>query len=95
VEAAYAAVSTNDTYLSAQFRRLAARRGAKKASVAVAHSILIIVRHILQHDCQYVDLGTNYVDEHDRQQVARRTVKRLEGLCFRVALDSLAASASA
>jgi transposase len=81
--------------LAAQFRRLAARRGAKKASIAVAHSILVIVYHLLQHDCPYADLGSNYVDEHDRQQVARRLVQRLEGLGFRVALDSLIPPASA
>ena len=95
VEAAHAAVRARDTYLSAQFRRLAARRGAKKASVAVAHSILVIVWHLLQHDCRYADLGTNYFDEHDRQQVARRLIKRLEGLGYRVALDPLAPPASA
>jgi len=95
VEAAHAAVRAKDTYLSAQFRRLAARRGAKKASVAVAHSILVIVWHLLQHDCPYADLGTNYFDEHDRQQVAHRLVRRLEGLGYHVALDSLTPSASA
>jgi len=95
VEAAHAAVRAKDTYLSAQFRRLAARLGAKKASVAVAHSILVIVWHLLQHDCPYADRGTNYFDEHDRQQVARRLVKRLEGLGYRVALDALAPPASA
>ncbi|MBV9544522.1 MAG: IS110 family transposase, partial [Chloroflexi bacterium] len=88
VVAAHAAVRANDTYLSAQLRRLAARRGAKKASVAVAHSILAIVWHLLQHDCQYVDLGTNYFDEHDRQEVARGLIKRLEGLGYRVALGT-------
>ncbi|MDQ6672157.1 MAG: IS110 family transposase [Chloroflexota bacterium] len=95
VEAAHAAVRTKDTYLGAQFRRLAARRGAKKASIAVAHSILVIVYHLLQHDCPYADLGSNYFDEHDRQQVARRLVQRLEGLGYRVALDSLTPPASA
>jgi transposase len=95
VEAAHAAVRAKDSYLSAQFRRLAARRGAKKASVAVAHSILVIVYHLLHHDCPYADLGGNYFDEHDRQQVARRLVQRLEGLGYRVALDSLTPPASA
>jgi transposase len=94
VEAAHAAVRAKDTYLSAQFRRLAARRGAKKASIAVAHSILVIIWHLLQHDCHYVDLGTNYFDEHDRQQVARRLVKRLEGLGYGVSLNSLSPTAS-
>ena len=95
VEAAHAAVRTKDTYLGAQFRRLAARRGAKKASIAVAHSILVIVYHLLHHDCPYADLGSNYFDEHDRQQVARRLVQRLEGLGYRVALDSLTPPVSA
>lgn len=95
VEAAHAAVRTKDTYLGAQFRRLAARRGAKKASIAVAHSILVIAYHLLQNDCPYTDLGSNYFDEHDRQQVARRLVQRLEGLGYRVALDSLTPPASA
>ncbi|MBV9602853.1 MAG: hypothetical protein JOZ87_39200 [Chloroflexi bacterium] len=78
-EAAHAAVRTKDTDVNAQFRRLAAKRGAKNASVAVAHSILFIVWHLLQHDCLYVDLAANYFDEHDRQPVARRLVKRLTG----------------
>jgi transposase len=89
VESAHAAVRTKDTYLSAQFRRLAARRGAKKAAIAVAHSILVSVYHLLEHECPYADLGGNYFDDHDRQQVARRLVNRLEGLGFRVALASL------
>jgi transposase len=63
--------------------------------VAVAHSILVIVWHLFQHDCPYADLGTKYFDEHDRQEVARRLVKRLEGLGYRVALDSLAPPESA
>src|SRR5712691_52873 len=67
VEAAHAAVRAKDTYLSAQVRRLAARRGAKKAFVGVAQSILVIVWHSFQHDCPYADLGTIYFDEHDRQ----------------------------
>ena len=95
VEAAHAAVRTKDTYLGAQFRRLAARRGAKKASIAVAHSILVIIYHLLHHECPYADLGSNYFDEHDRQQVARRLVQRLEGLGYRIALDSLTPPASA
>ena len=61
----------------------------------MAHTILVTVYHLLQHDCAYADLGGNYFDEHDRQQVARRLVKRLEGLGYRVALDSLAPPASA
>ena len=63
VEAAHAAVRTKDTYLSAQFRRPAARRGAEKAGVAVAHTTLVIIYHALQHERAYADLGGNYFDE--------------------------------
>jgi len=87
VEAAHAAIRTKGTYLGAQFRRLAARRGAKKASVAVAHSILVAAYHLLQHECAYVDLGSSYFDERDRDQLARRLVQRLQGLGYCVALD--------
>ncbi|MBV9173724.1 MAG: IS110 family transposase [Chloroflexi bacterium] len=88
VEAAHAAVRAKDTYLSAHFGRPAARRGAKKALVALAHSILAIVWHLLHTIANMSDLGTNYFDEHDRQEVARRLVKRLEGLGYRVALGT-------
>lgn len=57
VEAAQAAGRSKRTYLGAQFRRLAARRGKKKAAVAVGHSILIIVYHLLTEGTSYQDLG--------------------------------------
>ncbi|MGZ3675839.1 MAG: IS110 family RNA-guided transposase [Ktedonobacterales bacterium] len=88
VEAAQAAAHTKDTYLAAQFHRLAARRGAKRAAVAVAHSILVIVYVLLtdQQD-QYRDLGSQYFDERDRQAVQRRLVRRLEALGYTVSLE--------
>jgi hypothetical protein len=95
IEAAQAAGRTRSSYLGAQFRRLAARRGNKKASVAVGHSILVIVWHLLSRGKEYHDLGGNYFDERDRQLVQRRLVRRLEGLGYRVALEPLAAGASA
>ena len=62
VEAAHAAAHSKNTYLSAQYRRLAARCGAKKAAVAVGHTILIIVYHVLQEREDYRELGGNYFD---------------------------------
>ena len=90
VQAAHAAARTKGTYLAAQYRRLAARRGRAKAAVAVAHSILIIVYHVLTEGTVYCDLGANYFDERDRQAVQRRLVHRLEGLGYTVSLTPAA-----
>jgi transposase len=87
VEAAKAAGRSKKTYLGAQYRRIAARRGAKRAAVAVAHSILVIVYHILTKHETYHDLGVTYFDERDRQAVERRLVKRLQALGYDVSLQ--------
>ena len=86
VEAAQAAGRTQ-TYLGARFRRLAARKGRKKAAVAVAHTILRIVYHLLTDQTTYQDLGVTYFDQRDRQAVERRAVRRLEGLGYTVTLE--------
>jgi transposase len=89
IEAAAAAAKTKGTYLAAQYHRLVRRRGRNKAAVAVGHSILVIVWHLLQHDCPYVDLGSTYFDERDRTATERRLVHRLEQLGYRVSLHAL------
>ena len=85
---------TKTTYLGAQYRRIAARRGAKRAAVAVAvaHSILVIVYHVLTRHEPYRDLGVAYFDERDRRAVERRLVKRLQGLGYEVSLQPTAAA---
>ena len=88
VEAAHAAAHSKNTYLSAQYRRLAARCGAKKAAVAVGHTILIIIYHVLQEREGYRELGGNYFDERDRQATEKRLVRRLEKLGYEVAVKS-------
>lgn len=90
VEAAQAAGHTKATYLAAQFHRLAARRGRKKAVIAVAHSILVIAYHLLARGTTYQDLGVHYFDERDRRAVERRAVRRLVGLGFKVILEPAA-----
>src|SRR5262249_14038450 len=83
VEAAQAGARTKDTYLAAQYRRLAARRGAKRAAVAVAHTLLVMVYALLtQQQETYQELGGHYFDARDRQAVRRRLVHRLEALGF-------------
>jgi transposase len=93
VEAAQAAGRTKNTYLGAQYHRLAGRRGKKKAAVAVGHSILVIAYHLLKDNSDYQELGGNYFDERDRQAVQRRLVRRLEGLGYQVTLDPHVATA--
>ncbi|HJS87110.1 MAG TPA: IS110 family transposase [Acetobacteraceae bacterium] len=90
VEAAWAAAHTKRTYLGALFRRLAARRGAKRAIVAVAHSILVSAYYLLTEGTPYEDLGADYFDTRDRAAVVRRTTQRLERLGYKVTVEQLA-----
>jgi transposase len=90
IEAAHGAARTKNTYFTAQYHRLAARRGKKKALVAVGHSLLVIAYHILTRKQMYQDLGPNYFDERDRLIVQRRLVARLEKLGYEVSLKPAA-----
>ena len=87
-EAAWAASHTKDTYLAAQYRRLAARRGKKRALLAVGHSILVIVYHVLTHHVEYHDLGGDYFDRLQPERLKRYLVRRLQHLGFDVALTA-------
>jgi transposase len=88
VEAAQAASRTRNRYLSAQYRRLAARRGAKRAIMAVAHSILTSVYYMLSRRVHYHELGGDYFDARDRNTVIKRSVRRIELLGYKVTLQS-------
>jgi len=87
VQAAHAAARTRGTYLSSLFHRLAGRRGKKRAILAVAHSILVSVYHMLVGKESYQDLGPDYLDQLKPQATAKRLVNRLEGLGFAVTLQ--------
>ena len=87
IEAARAAGRTKGTYLAAQYHRLAARRGTKRAAVAVGHTILVIAYRLLSESDVYRELGGRYFDERDRHAVERRLVTRLEGLGYKVSLE--------
>ena len=93
VEAAHGAAHTKNKYLSSQYHRLAARRGKKKAQVAVGHSILVIAYHLLTRKQAYADLGANYFDERDRQAVTKRCLNRLQRLGYKVSLEKLSMAA--
>jgi transposase len=90
VEAGQAAGRTKQSYLGAQYRRLAARRGRKRATVAVGHSILVIAYHLLKEGLPYHDLGVEFFEERHRQAIERRLIRRLEGLGYKVQLDPVA-----
>ena len=86
VEAAHAATHCKESYLSAQYHRLVLRRGGKKATIAVGHTLLVIVYHVLADEKDYQELGGNFFDEHDRQAVQKRLIHRLEKLGYEVTL---------
>lgn len=82
VQAAHAASRSRNTYLSAQYHRLAGRRGKKRAILAVAHSILVISYHLIQRKEPYCDLGNDYFDRQKPQATAQRLMRRLQRLGY-------------
>jgi transposase len=90
-ECAWAAARSRDTYLSAQFWRLARRIGKKKAAMAVGHSILVIAWYLLTDDCDYADLGGDYFVRRDADRARQRAVVQLQALGYQVTLEPLAA----
>jgi Transposase and inactivated derivatives len=91
IGAAWAAVKVKDSYFKAQFLRLRARRGAKKAIVAVAASLLTTVYHMIREGTSYKDLGANHFDRHDHARAVRRLVARLEQLGYHAQITQHAA----
>jgi hypothetical protein len=92
IEVAHVASKTKDTYLAAQYRRIAARRGKKRALVALAHTILVIIYHLLARRVPYHELGMAYFDQREHQHVRRRLVQRLERLGYAVSLQPTTAA---
>lgn len=86
VQAAQAAARAKNTYLSAQYHQIAARRGNKRAAVAVGHSILVIYYHMLTTGEPYREKGADYFSQLDRQHAERRFTKQLERLGYQVTL---------
>ena len=91
IEAAKAAARTKDTYLQAQYARLRVRRGANRASVAVAHSILTACWHMLQTGELYREAGGDYFHRRDPERTTKRLVAQLERLGHVVTLEKAAA----
>ena len=91
--AAQAAGHSKNSYLGARFRRLAARRGKKRATIAVAHTILRIIYHMLREGIHFHDLGPAYFDRLNPERIQHYLVSRLERLGFKVMLEPQQATA--
>ena len=88
-EAAQAAGRTKETYESSLYHRMVSRRGKNRGAVAVGHSLLVTVYHLLKEGTPYRGLGAHHFDERDRAAVIRRAVRRLEALGCQVTLKQL------
>ena len=84
VQAAWAAIKVKGGYLQAQFHRLRARRGAKKAIIAVAASMLTAAWHMLRDGTEWHDLGAAHFDRADAQKTANRLIRRLQQIGYHV-----------
>jgi transposase len=90
IQAGWAASHTKDTYLAAQYHRLAGRRGMKRALVAVGHTILVGVRHMLKDNVPWRDLGGDWFNHLRPDRLRRHLLKRLESLGYKVTLEPAA-----
>jgi transposase len=90
-EVAWASIRTRATYFHAQFGRIARRRGAKKAAVVVAHSLLIVIYHVLRDGNPYKELGADYFNNLDTERVQRHHVRRLQQLGYKASLTPMVA----
>jgi transposase len=88
VQAAHVAARTKGTYLSAQYRRLAGRRGKKRAILALAHSMLIMAYYMIQRQEPYREVGADFFDRLQPEDTARQLIKRLESLGYQVTLQN-------
>ena len=87
-QAAWAAQRQRGTSLAAQYRRLARHRGKKRALVAVGHTLLGIVYHVLQRGSVYQELGEDYLDRQDAGRLQRNLVQRLEAMGLKVTVEA-------
>ena len=87
IQAAYAASKAKNTYLKDKYHRIAARRGKKRAAVAIAHKIISFAYRILLYRVPYRDLGEDYLDKLNKEVLEKRLVKRLELLGNKVIIE--------
>jgi len=88
VQSAWAATRKKDSYFQAQYRRLAARRGKKRAIFAVAHSLLTAIYHMLKNGSTYKDLGGDYFDKLNAKRLLPHLAKRIKDLGYQVTIEA-------
>ncbi len=93
MQAAWAASHQKDTFLAGKYKRLVKRMGKKKALVAVAHSLLVIIYNILKERESYKELGADYQDKRNVENQRRRLIRQLEGLGLRVTVEEIGKAA--
>ncbi len=92
-QAAWAAAHTKNSYLAAQYHRLIKRMGKNKALVAVAHSLLVIVYHVLAQRADYREMGGDYFDRQHQQTQQQRLIRKLEAMGLKVTVETLSKAA--
>jgi transposase len=95
VQAAWAASRSRGTYLQAQYRRLSKRRGRKRALIAVGHSLLVIMYHVLKRGTTYQELGEDFLEQREPERLTKQLVRRLESLGHKVTLEASRAAEEA
>jgi len=89
VQAAWAASRTKGTYLSSKYRRIASRISKKKALIALAHTMLVSIYHMLKKKEPYRDLGPDYLENLNRERTIKNLKKRIEAFGFAVELSAV------
>ena len=88
-QAAWAATHTKGTYLAAQYRRLVKPKGKQRALVAVGHSMLVIIYHLLSRKASYTELGGDYFDRRNVEVQRTRLIRKLEALGVKVTIEAV------
>jgi hypothetical protein len=89
VQCGRAAANSKNTYLNALYQRIAARRGAKRAAVAVGHSILVTIYHMIKNRTKYHDLGADFFQTRNKEALVKQNIKRLQALGYNVTLEEI------
>ena len=95
IECAKSAGHLKDTYFSALYSRIAARRGKNRATVAVAHTILTIVYHMLKANVPYKELGPDFFEQRRKNEIVKKSIQRLEAFGYTVNIDQQTKSSTA
>ena len=86
-ESAWGASRAKGTYLQARYRRLASRRGKKRATLVLGHTILIMAYHLIKEQCTYNELGADYFDRLNEHHLVKRLTSRIETLGYHVTIE--------